>query len=74
MEQRPPVGRAENGNGDMRRELEQIERQMAERLANLRSQIGRMNEVAVTFIRRNPGASLVMAAAAGFLIGRLLRI
>jgi ElaB/YqjD/DUF883 family membrane-anchored ribosome-binding protein len=42
-------------------------------LDELRQRVGEINERVVTFIKERPGTALLIAAGAGFLIGRILR-
>jgi ElaB/YqjD/DUF883 family membrane-anchored ribosome-binding protein len=44
-----------------------------QQLEELRQRVGEINERVVTFIKERPGTALLIAAGAGFLIGRILR-
>lgn len=47
--------------------------QVAAEFGDLRQRVDDVTEQAAHFIRTRPGTSLLLAAAAGYLIGRLLR-
>ena len=69
---RPPVGvRAANGN--FAQQAEEVGQRAMEQLEELREQAGEMGERVVAFIKERPGTSLLIAAAAGYLIGRIVR-
>jgi ElaB/YqjD/DUF883 family membrane-anchored ribosome-binding protein len=69
MEQ--PSSGAKSNNGDFGRGA--IAHEAEEQLEHLRERIGELNEHVIGFIKERPGTSLLVAAAVGFLIGRILR-
>jgi len=69
MENRTSGGRASNGHEGE----EDIGEQAIEQLERLRQQAGEIGERVVEFIKERPGTSLLIAAAAGYLIGRIVR-
>jgi ElaB/YqjD/DUF883 family membrane-anchored ribosome-binding protein len=72
MEKRA-TGTTSAPNGNFQQQAEEIgERAMAE-LDRLRQQASDYGEQVVAFIKERPGTSLLIAAAAGYLIGRLVR-
>jgi ElaB/YqjD/DUF883 family membrane-anchored ribosome-binding protein len=60
-------------NGNFTQQAEQIGEQAMEQLDHLREQAGEIGERVVSFIKERPGTSLLIAAAAGYFIGRILR-
>ena len=66
MEQRGQ-GMSNNGSRNVLGEEAQ------EQLEELRQRMGEVNERLVSFIKERPGTALLIAAGAGFLIGRILR-
>ena len=60
-------------NGDVAAQAEEIGEQAMEQLDQLREQVSEIGERVVSFVRERPGTSLLMAAAAGYLIGRIVR-
>jgi ElaB/YqjD/DUF883 family membrane-anchored ribosome-binding protein len=60
-------------NGDFAKHAEEIGEQAMQQLDRLRDQASELGERAVAFIKERPGTSLLIAAAAGYLIGRLVR-
>ncbi len=71
MENRTTGGRSKNG--DFAGEAEDISEQALEQLDRLRDQASEVGERVVEFIKERPGTSLLIAAAAGYLIGRIVR-
>jgi len=69
METRTPQGTQSNGNNPM----DELTSQVSGEIAELRERLDDMTERAAEFIRTRPGTSLLIAAAAGYLIGRILR-
>jgi ElaB/YqjD/DUF883 family membrane-anchored ribosome-binding protein len=60
-------------NGNFQQQAEEIgEKAMAE-IDRLRSQASEYGEQVIAFIKERPGTSLLIAAAAGYLIGRIVR-
>jgi ElaB/YqjD/DUF883 family membrane-anchored ribosome-binding protein len=60
-------------NGNFAQQAEEIgEKAMAE-IDRLRQQASDVGEQVVAFIKERPGTSLLIAAAAGYLIGRIVR-
>jgi ElaB/YqjD/DUF883 family membrane-anchored ribosome-binding protein len=64
---------AKNGNGNFTQQAEEIGEQAMQQLDNLREQASEIGERVVGFIKERPGTSLLIAAAAGYFIGRILR-
>ncbi len=60
-------------NGNFSQQAEEIGNQAMEQLDHLRQQASEIGERIVGFIKERPGTSLLIAAAAGYLIGRMLR-
>ncbi len=70
MEERGPnVGRNNGGGAGSSALSDEAQRQLDE----LRERAGEINERVVAFIKERPGTALLIAAGAGFLIGRILR-
>ena len=65
MEQRGQGMSNNNGGGNILGRDEQME--------ELRQRVGELNERVVSFIKERPGTALLIAAGAGYLIGRILR-
>lgn len=65
MEQRGQGMSNNNGGGNVLGREEQLE--------ELRQRVGELNERVVSFIKERPGTALLIAAGAGYLIGRILR-
>ena len=65
------TGRAKNGN--FAQQAEDIGDQAMQQLDHLREQASEVGERVVQFIKERPGTSLLIAAAAGYLIGRIVR-
>lgn len=65
------TGRAKNGG--FARQAEDIGDQAMQQLDHLREQASELGERVVEFIKERPGTSLLIAAAAGYLIGRIVR-
>ena len=61
------------GNGNFAKQAEDIGEQAMQQLDQLREQASEMGERVVEFIKERPGTSLLIAAAAGYLIGRIVR-
>lgn len=64
-------GKAPNGNFADR--AEDLGEQAMEQMDRLREQASELGERIIGFIKERPGTSLFIAAAAGYLIGRLVR-
>jgi ElaB/YqjD/DUF883 family membrane-anchored ribosome-binding protein len=60
-------------NGNVGQQAEDIGEQAIQQLDRLREQAGEIGERVVEFIKERPGTSLLIAAAAGYLIGRIVR-
>jgi ElaB/YqjD/DUF883 family membrane-anchored ribosome-binding protein len=60
-------------NGNFAEQAERIGEQAMAELDHLREQAGELGERVVGFIKQRPVTSLLIAAAAGYLIGRMLR-
>jgi hypothetical protein len=60
-------------NGNFSQQAERIGEQAMEQLDHLREQASEIGERVVGFIKARPGTSLLIAAAAGYLIGRIVR-
>ncbi len=71
MENRTTGMKAPNGNFADR--ADEIGEQAMEQLDRLREQASEIGERVVGFVKERPGTSLLIAAAAGYLIGRILR-
>jgi ElaB/YqjD/DUF883 family membrane-anchored ribosome-binding protein len=71
MENRTSGPRAKNGN--FASQAEDIGEQAKQQLEHLREQASELGERVVGFIKERPGTSLLIAAAAGYLIGRIVR-
>lgn len=70
--ERTTHGKSSNG-GNFTERAEEIGEQAMEQLDKLRDQASELGERVVSFIKERPGTSLLIAAAAGYLIGRILR-
>ena len=66
-------GSAKAPNGNFADRAEDIGEQAMAELDRLREQASEISERVVGFIKERPGTSLLIAAAAGYLIGRMLR-
>jgi ElaB/YqjD/DUF883 family membrane-anchored ribosome-binding protein len=71
MENRASGSRSRNGN--FGEQAEQVGEQAMEQLDHLREQAMELGDRVVEFIKERPGTSLLIAAAAGYLIGRIVR-
>lgn len=60
-------------NGSFADRADELSEQAIEQLDRLRAQANEVGERVVDFIKERPGTSLFLAAAAGYLIGRILR-
>ncbi|MDB4971326.1 MAG: hypothetical protein JWN44_7015 [Myxococcales bacterium] len=60
-------------NGNFAQQAEDIGDQAMQQLDHLREQASEVGERVVSFIKERPGTSLIIAAAAGYLIGRIVR-
>jgi ElaB/YqjD/DUF883 family membrane-anchored ribosome-binding protein len=60
-------------NGNFGQQAEEMGEQAMEQLQHLREQASQLGDRIVGFIRERPGTSLLIAAAAGYFIGRILR-
>ena len=60
-------------NGDFARQAEEMGDRAMEQIDHLREQASELGERVVGFIKERPGTSLLIAAAAGYLIGRIVR-
>jgi hypothetical protein len=66
-------GSARGPNGDVARQAEEIGEQAMAELDHLRERAAAIGDRVVGFIKERPGTSLLIAAAAGYLIGRVVR-
>ena len=66
-------GSAKAPNGNIDGHAEDIGEQAMEQIDRLREQASEISDRVVGFIKERPGTSLLIAAAAGYLIGRILR-
>jgi ElaB/YqjD/DUF883 family membrane-anchored ribosome-binding protein len=66
-------GSGKGSNGDVTERAEEIGEQAMVELDKLRERAGAIGERVVGFIKERPGTSLLIAAAAGYLIGRIVR-
>jgi ElaB/YqjD/DUF883 family membrane-anchored ribosome-binding protein len=64
---------AKSSNGDFGQQAERVGEQAMEQLDQLRERVSHLGERVVGFIKERPATSLLIAAAAGYLIGRILR-
>jgi ElaB/YqjD/DUF883 family membrane-anchored ribosome-binding protein len=53
------------------RPLEDLREKLEPKLEEAKEQLGELSDKVVSFIKKNPGTSLLGAAAVGFLLGRL---
>lgn len=60
-------------NGNFADRAEEIGEQAMAELDRLREQASEIGERVVGFVKERPGTSLLIAAAAGYLVGRLVR-
>ena len=60
-------------NGGFAQQAEDLGDQAMQQLDHLREQASELGERVVEFIKERPGTSLLIAAAAGSLIGRIVR-
>ena len=60
-------------NGNFTEQAEDLGQRAMEQLDELRAQAGEVGERVIAFIKERPGTSLLIAAAAGYLIGRIVR-
>jgi hypothetical protein len=60
-------------NGEFTKRAEEIGEQAMAEIEKLRARAGEWGERLVTLVRERPGTSLIVAAAAGYLIGRIVR-
>jgi ElaB/YqjD/DUF883 family membrane-anchored ribosome-binding protein len=60
-------------NGSFTAHAEDLGEQAMAQIDRLREQAGEVSERVVEFIKERPGTSLLIAAAAGYFIGRILR-
>ena len=60
-------------NGNFAQQAEDIGDQAMQQLDRLRDQASELGERVVDFVKERPGTSLIIAAAAGYLIGRIVR-
>jgi ElaB/YqjD/DUF883 family membrane-anchored ribosome-binding protein len=67
------TGSGKAANGNFKQQAEEIGEQAMQQLDNLREQASEMSERVVGFIKERPGTSLLIAAAAGYFIGRIVR-
>jgi len=67
------TGTTKAPNGNFAQQAEDIGEQAMHQLESLREQASELGERVVTFIKERPGTSLLIAAAAGYLIGRIVR-
>jgi ElaB/YqjD/DUF883 family membrane-anchored ribosome-binding protein len=71
MESRTTGTKAKNGN--FAAQTEDISEQAMQQLDHLRERASELGERVVSFVKERPGTSLLIAAAAGYLIGRIVR-
>jgi ElaB/YqjD/DUF883 family membrane-anchored ribosome-binding protein len=71
MENRASGTKSKNGN--FAQQAEDIGDQAMQQLDRLRDQASELSERVLGFIKERPGTSLLIAAAAGYLIGRIVR-
>ncbi len=67
------TGGIKTANGSIAAHAEDLSEQAMAQIDRLREQAGEVSERVVGFIKERPGTSLLIAAAAGYLIGRMLR-
>ncbi len=67
MDQRSPTEGRRHNNGH------QLGEEAGEQLDELRARFGELNHRFVSFIRQRPGAAILIALGAGYLLGRILR-
>ena len=67
------TGGIKTANGSFTAHAEDLGEQAMAQIDRLREQAGEVSERVVGFIKERPGTSLLIAAAAGYLIGRMLR-
>lgn len=60
-------------NGNLSAKAEEMGEEAMQQLDRLREQASEIGERVAGFIRERPGTSLLIAAAAGYLIGRIAR-
>lgn len=60
-------------NGNFAKQAEELGEQAMAQIEKLRDEAGEISERVVDFVKERPGTSLLIAAAAGYLIGRILR-
>ena len=60
-------------NGNFSQRAEDLGEQAMEQLDHLHQQASELGERVIGFIKERPGTSLLIAAAAGYLIGRIVR-
>ena len=65
--------RMSSRNGDFAKHAEEVGEQAMQQLDHLREQASEVGERVVAFVKERPGTSLLIAAAAGYLIGRIVR-
>jgi ElaB/YqjD/DUF883 family membrane-anchored ribosome-binding protein len=66
-------GSIKASNGNFTEQAEDLGQRAMEQLDELRAQAGEVGERVIAFIKERPGTSLLIAAAAGYLIGRIVR-
>ena len=69
----PTTGMGRKNGSNFAQQAEDIGEQAMEQLDHLRQQASEIGERVVEFIKERPGTSLLIAAAAGYLIGRIVR-
>ncbi len=67
------TGGMKSSNGNLAQRAEDIGEEAMQQLDRLREQAGELGERVVGFVKERPGTSLLIAAAAGYLIGRIVR-
>jgi ElaB/YqjD/DUF883 family membrane-anchored ribosome-binding protein len=67
------TGTTKEPNGNFAQAAEDLGEQAMHQLERLREQANELGERVVEFIKERPGTSLLIAAAAGYLIGRIVR-
>ncbi len=60
-------------NGNFAERAEEVGEEAMHQLERLRDSASEMGERVIAFVKERPGTSLLIAAAAGYLIGRIVR-
>jgi ElaB/YqjD/DUF883 family membrane-anchored ribosome-binding protein len=67
------TGTTKESNGNFAQAAEELGEQAMQQLDRLRAQASELGDRVIEFIKERPGTSLLLAAAAGYLIGRIVR-